>query len=176
MPDAATPKLYNVQPSETAITAVNANQAAALPTNGAGVVPYDGGMGTPAEVPSRKASALDGVRIPGKQPTTIRRRIHALFTQCPWLQAADVNAVLRYIRIMDRFLKKAAYLDKLPAARPDKGDLAPRKLDADLRADSAELTKLEQALGITASARAALGVNVARGMDLASQMAGNDGG
>ncbi len=137
----------------------------------------------PERMPPRRASALIGVRIPGKQPATIRRRIHALYTQCPWLQAADVNAALRYIRIMDRFLKKAAYLDKLPPARPDKGDLAPRKLDADLRADSAELTKLEQALGVTVSAKMALGVDIGRlkAFDAASEVQrlraerGNDG-
>ena len=132
------------------LSALSPDLAAPTSANGSGVVPNDGDSRTPKRVPN-----LDGVRIPGKQPATIRRRVRALYAHCSWLQPADLNAVLRYVRIMDRFLRKMAYLDKLPPVRPDKGDIAPRKMDADLRADSAELTKLESALGITASARAA---------------------
>ena len=141
--------------------------------NGAGVGPYRPSSGTPSK---GRSVALDGVRIPGKQPATIRRRIHAVYDQHPWLQPGDLNAVVRYVRIMDRFLRKVAYLDRLPPVKTDGLDVAERKLDAALRSDNTELSRLEHQLGLTARSRAELGLDVAKGLTLAELMSAPEGG
>lgn len=149
---------------ERKLSAVNANQAAALPTNGSAAVAV-----------IDRPPALVGVAIPSRD-RQVRRHVVALFEFCTWLSRPDVAAAVRWAILSLKFRRLAERLDGMPDGGLLTASGDPRKALGELRALSGEITKLEQALGITASARAALGVNVARGMDLASQMAGNDGG
>lgn len=100
---------------------------------------------------------LDGVAIPGGKAHTLRRFVYDVYEQCPHLGPADVRAVARYGALSLRFMRGERRLREL-------GDLTlagdPRKLVAEQRALSGELSRLERDLGITIGARAALGVSV----------------
>ncbi|TMB70443.1 MAG: hypothetical protein E6J43_01950 [Chloroflexi bacterium] len=69
---------------------------------------------------------------------------------------------MRWAILFARFVKMAEHLDKLPVVKVSGADAEPRKLDGELRATSAELSRLEQSLGVTASARSALGLNLSK--------------
>ncbi len=124
--------------------------------------------------------ALIGVAIPSRN-RTIRRRVVALYRECSWLTGADVAAAMRWAVLGEKFKRLSEVLDRLPnesgviKASKAGDDLEPRKALGELRALSGEMTKLETSLGLTASARAALGVNVNRLQDLASAMSADDG-
>lgn len=150
-------------------------QTLSEPANGSGAVAHDQ---TAIDTRSAaKPAPLDGVSVPTRN-RTIRRRVYALYSTCSWLTGADVGAAVRWATLTEKFRRLSEMLDRLPeggTVKVSKGDLEPRKALAELRALSSEITKLETALGITASARAALGVNITRGLDLAQQMARSDG-
>ena len=144
--------------------------------------PYQASMAQTANVPaapptngSRAVSRTDrpvgliGVAIPSRN-RTVRRRVVALYRECVWLTGADVATAMRWAVLGDKFRRLAEVLDKLPVVKVSGDDAEPRKALGELRALSGEMTKLEAALGITAVARAALGVNVTRLQDLASAM------
>ncbi len=123
-------------------------------------------------VTEARPPALVGHRIGTRNPT-VRRLVVGLFTECPWLSRADLPAAVRWGVLSEKFRRLAAVLDRLPDGGVITVQGDPRKALGELRALSGEITRLEQALGITAAARAALGVNVAR-LDLASAMARGD--
>lgn len=142
-------------------------QAASVPA----VTPQNGSR---AVAPVDRPPALVGVAIPSRNGT-IRRRVIALYRECSWLTGADVSAAVRWAVLGEKFRRLAELLDRSPeggVVKVSGGDLEPRKALAELRALSGEMTKLEAALGITASARAALGVNAGRLKDLAEAMSG----
>ncbi len=122
------------------------------------------GVGVEREPTTRRRMVrpenLDGVAIPGGRTSTLRRVVFDVYSQCPHLGPADVRAVARYAALSLRFMRGERRLREL-------GDLTqagdPRKLVAEQRALSGELSRLERDLGVTVSARAGLGLDVARG-------------
>ena len=110
--------------------------------------------------------ALQGVRIPSRN-ATVRRAVVDLYRVCDWLSVADLPAATRWGYLFVRFRRLADVLDRLPPVKVAGGDAEPRKLDAELRAFSMEMGRLETQLGITVTARASLGVDVARMRKLA---------
>ena len=149
---------------EKPISALSGPVPAMRPQNGSRAVAHAG-----------RPDVLIGVAIPSRN-RTVRRRVLALYQVCEWLTGADVSAAVRWAVLGEKFRRLAEVLDRLPnesgVVKVGKdSDLEPRKALGELRALSGEMTKLEAALGITASARAALGVNVTRLQDLASAMA-----
>jgi len=108
--------------------------------------------------------ALQDRRIPSRN-ATVRRRAVDLYRECSWLTGADLPAAVRWGTLTEKFRRLAQFLDRLPeggVVRVVAGDVVPYKaLEALLRLN-AEITKLEAALGITAAARAGLGVDVGR--------------
>ncbi len=141
-------------------SALNANVPAVPSANGAGVVAHAG-----------RPDGLIGVAIPSRN-RTIRRRVTALYRDCEWLTGADVAAATRWAVLGEKFRRLAEVLDKLPVVNVSGGDAEPRKALGELRALSGEMTKLENSLGLTASARSNLGVNVGmiRKLDAASEV------
>ena len=115
--------------------------------------------------------ALQGQRIPSRNGT-VRRYVVTLYEACSWLTVADLPAATRWAHLFDRFRRRAEILDKLPVVKVTSDDAEPRKLDAEQRATSTAMDRIEAALGITATARAALGVDITR----MRKLAGDDGG
>lgn len=132
--------------------------------------------GADAVAVTDRPDGLIGVAIPSRN-RTIRRRVTALYRECEWLTGADVAAATRWAVLGDKFRRLAEVLDRLPneaaVVKVSKdADLEPRRALGELRALSGELTKLENSLGLTAAARAALGVDVGRmrNFDAASEV------
>lgn len=153
-----------------------AQEGAGLVVDRAAII--DTRMSAPAK--RGRPPVLADVPIPGGKALAprVRTAIYSLFWECGWLTPADLPGVVRWARLSDMFNRLAALADKLPPVRLSaKGDDAqPRAAWGELRALDTRITALEAALGVTASARAALGVNVARLGDLAELMAeGGDG-
>ena len=111
--------------------------------------------------------------IPSRN-ATVRRRVREVIDTCGYEPTtADVFAMVRWAHVYEKWRRIAEQLDEQGEVK--KGDGEPRKLlDAWVRL-SAELRSLESALGLTASARAALGVNLLRGHDLAELMSESQG-
>ena len=145
-----------------------------LPTQAAPIPAVPPANGARAVAVTDRPDGLVGVAIPSRN-RTIRRRVLALYRECSWLTGADVAAAMRWATLGEKFRRLSEVLDKLPVVKVSSDDAEPRKALAELRALSGEMTKLESALGITATARAALGVNVNRLQDLASAMSADDG-
>lgn len=121
--------------------------------------------GASAVAVTDRPDGLIGVAIPSRN-RSVRRRVLALYQVCEWLTAADVSAATRWAVLGEKFRRLAEVLDRLPAeaavVKISSADLEPRKALGELRALSGEMTKLEAALGITATARAGLGVDLNR--------------
>ena len=143
------------------LSAVGAADRASSALNGSGHV----------SVSASRPLALVGVRIPSRN-AVVRRNVVALFRECSWLMRADVPASVRWGVLGEKFRKLAAHLDRLPDGGVVRANGDPRKALGELRALSAEVTRLEASLGITASARASLGVDLSRMKDLGALVAG----
>lgn len=120
---------------------------------------------------------LEGVAIPSRN-RTIRRRVFALYWECNWLAGGDISAAVRWAVLGEKFRRLAELLDRFPeggVVRVSVADLEPRKALGELRAISGEMSRLETALGLTAAARASLGVNLTHMKDLAAAMSSGDG-
>ncbi len=133
-------------------------------------------IGAGAVAGTDRPDGLIGVAIPSRN-RTIRRRVTALYRECEWLTGADVAAAVRWAILGEKLRRLAEVLDRLPneaaVVKVSKdADLEPRKALGELRALSGEVTKLENSLGLTASARSNLGVNVGmiRKLDAASEV------
>jgi len=124
---------------------------------------------------SNRPPALQDRRIPSRN-ATVRRRVVDLYRECSWLTGADLAAAVRWGTLSEKFRRMAQFLDRLPeggTVRADKGDVkAYRALETLLRLNG-EIAKLEAALGVTAAARAGLGVDLGRmrSLDTASRVA-----
>ena len=145
-------------------------QTTPTPANGSGDVPVSAAGGDEGKVTESRPAVLVGVRIPSRNPT-VRRNVVALFGECSWLSRADLPAAVRWGTLTEKFRRLAQLLDGLPEGGVVTIAGEPRKALGELRALSGELSRLESALGITAAARAALGVNVMLAQDLATAMA-----
>ena len=124
----------------------------------------------------KRPLALQDRRIPSRN-ATVRRHVVDLYWVCSWLTGADLAAATRWGTLSVKFRRLAEFLDRLPeggVVRADKGDVKAYKALETLLRLNAEITKLEAALGVTAAARSALGLNVMRMGDLASAMAGQE--
>ena len=146
-----------------------AGRSAAL--SGPGEVSLSGPPDADKPAPPARPLALQGRRIPSRNATA-RRHVIALYREATWLTGADLPAVVRWAVLTVKFGRLAEALDRLPDGGVVKADGDPRKGLGELRALSGEITRLESALGVTASARAALGVSIQRMSDLATLMAG----
>ena len=141
--------------------------AATLPAptsdNGAGDVAKTAVVAPRQRVPETRPEALQGRQIPSRN-RRVRRLTLRLYEECHWLTAADLPAAVRWATFSERFRRMAQTLDKLPTVKAATAgnDGEPRRLDAELRATSAEMGRLESQLGLTASARASLGVDLTR--------------
>ena len=132
-----------------------------LPTQAASTPAVPPANGARAVAVTDRPDGLIGVAIPSRN-RTVRRRVQALYRECQWLIGADVAAAMRWATLGEKFRRLSEVLDKLPVVKVSSDDAEPRKALAELRALSGEMTKLESALGITATARAALGVDLNR--------------
>ena len=120
-----------------------------------------------------RPAALVGVRIPSRNENA-RSLVVRVYEENPHLQRADLWAVTRYAELSWKFRRLAERMERMEDGGLVRSDGEPRKLLAELRSLSDTLLRHERDLGITASSRAALGVNVTRLRDLAAAMA--DGG
>jgi hypothetical protein len=138
----------------------------AMPESGQHPVPIK------QHVPHRN-TAISGRVIPARD-AFVRREVARLYSEATWLAATDMSAAIRYVTLAKRFVRMAQHLEEKDSVTNLKGE--PLAMDAALRATSAELSRLEAQLGLTASARAALGVDLARMQDLATAMSAKESG
>lgn len=155
------------------LSTVGPSEALPTPVAGAFSVPVrvvnDDFVDVSFPAANHRPPPLVGRRIPSRS-ASVRRRVVALYDECHWLTGADLPAATRWATLHGRFQRIAERLDALPVVRDDD---EPRKLEGELRALSATLSGLERDLGITASARAALGVNIARIADPSALLRGS---
>jgi len=137
--------------------------------DGAGLVPVSAPSAGAGAAPEARPPALVGRRIPSRN-SRVRRLVVALYFEASWLAGADLPAAVRWATLSEKFRRLAQHLDNLPEGGVVKVDGDPRKALGELRALSGEITRLENALGITAAPRAGLGVNLGRMEDLAVSM------
>ena len=122
-----------------------------------------------AITPARPA-VLRRFPIPSKS-MPVRRLVVKLYETSPHLARSDVWTAIRWATMTLKFQSLAAYMDKLAEGGTVRADGEPRKLLTELRALADSISRHEQALGVSAASRAALGVDILRGADLASLMA-----
>jgi hypothetical protein len=132
------------------------------------VVPQNG---SDAVKTSARPLALVGVRIPSRH-VNARQLVVRVYEENPHLQRADLWAVTRYAELSWKFRRLAERMEEMPGGGLMRADMEPRKLLSELRVLSETLLRHERDLGITAAARAGLGVDLGRlqSMDLASAM------
>ncbi len=149
--------MAGVDGEDDQLSVVSAPQRATAPVNGASDVAEKG----------RQRRVLSPSRA-------VRNRVREMILSLGYEPTpGDIHALTRWAHLFEVWRRMAARLDRDGFLRQD-GD--PKKLLAEWRALSAELSRLEAALGITAAARAALGVDVARMRDLAGAMADRGAG
>ena len=128
------------------------------------VVAAGNGAGAVAQL--GRPSALVGVAIPSRD-RTVRRMVVDLYTRCPHLTAADIYAAARACHLYRKIERLGRDLEDRGLFRAD-GD--PRKAIGEWRQLMAEARAHEAALGITAAARAAMGVDIAKGQGFAERV------
>ncbi len=105
--------------------------------------------------------------VPSRNPT-VRRRVREMAEKLGYgPTAGDLYALTRWAHLFEVWRRVGERMDREGVS---KADGEPRKLLAEWRALSSELSRLEAALGLVARDRAALGVDIARLHDLASLM------
>lgn len=108
--------------------------------------------------PLDRPSGLQGVAIPSRD-RSVRRMVVGLYERCPHLSEADVYAAARLCHLYRKIERIGKDLQDRGLFKAD-GD--PRKAISEWRQLMAEARAHEAALGITAAARAALGVDISR--------------
>lgn len=101
----------------------------------------------------------------------VRRLVEKAFQLCPWLTPTDRPTVQAWAETVK--LKAVCFmaLERSNPYRADDGDLVGRRLLGDyIRLGSLELSYAKE-LGLTPTSRISLGVDLARGVDLAAQAA-----
>ena len=105
----------------------------------------------------------------------VRRLVAKAYDLCPWLTPTDHPTVQAWAEVVK--LKAVAFmaLERSSPYREHNGDLVGRRLLSDyMRLGSLELSYAKE-LGLTPASRVSLGVDMARGLDLAAEMARRDG-
>ena len=97
----------------------------------------------------------------------MRRMVGELYSRCPHLTGADVYATARLCHLYRKIERLGRDLEVRGLFRAD-GD--PRKAIGEWRQLLAEARGHEAALGITAAARAAMGVDIAKGQGFAERV------
>ena len=113
--------------------------------------------------------ALVGIRIPSRNENA-RQLVVRVYEENAHLQRADLWAVTRYAELSWKGRRLAELMERLPDDGLMRKDLEPRKLLSELRALSDTLLRHERDLGITAVARAAMGVHIAMGQGFAEKV------
>ncbi len=134
----------------------------------------DGGPASPVQTDSGRVAppdrppGLQDVAIPSRD-RSVRRMVVGLFERCPHLSEADVYAAARLCHLYRKIERIGKDLQDRGLFKAD-GD--PRKAISEWRQLMAEARAHEAALGITAAARAALGVDVGkmRSLDAAAKV------
>jgi len=101
----------------------------------------------------------------------VRRLVAKAYGLCPWLTPTDLPTVRAWAEVVK--LKAVAFvaLERANPYRLDDGDLVGRRLLGDYRALATLELAYAKELGLTPASRVSLGVDLARGLDLASSMA-----
>lgn len=144
---------------------------AALPSPAAHAAPSNGGRAT---YQVARPPALVGAVLPGRD-RNIRKKAMRLFFEHPHLSLGDWRAAYRYVELADRLIPRL--FDNLHSNGMFAASGDPRKANETLRGYMGEARAHEKDLGLTAGARASLGLTVGRMRDLASAMSeeGHDG-
>ncbi len=127
----------------------------------------DGGPASPVQAAAvtvnvtARPAALVGVRIPSRNENA-RQLVVRVYEENPHLQRADLWAVTRYAELSWKFRRLSELMERMGDAGLVRQDLEPRKLLSELRALSDSILRHERDLGVTASSRAALGVDIGR--------------
>lgn len=116
------------------------------------------GNGSRVVAPPDRPPALQNVAVPSRD-RSVRRTVVDLFERCPHLTEADVYAAARLCHLYRKIERIGKDLQDRGLFKAD-GD--PRKAISEWRQLMAEARAHEAALGITAAARAALGVDISR--------------
>lgn len=122
-------------------------------------------------VTTMRPEPLRGVRVPSRSMPA-RRLVVQLYEACPHLSRADLWTAVRWAELSLKFRRLSEYLDMQPEGGVVRMDGEPRKALSEFRQLADAISRHEQALGVSAAARASLGVNVGRMADLAALMAG----
>jgi P27 family predicted phage terminase small subunit len=77
-----------------------------------------------------------------------------------WDPHSDLPVLVRYIRLLDRWLRYDELLGRAPLVQGSRGQLRPNPLAARLDAVEAQVHVLEEHLGLTPSARMRLGLSL----------------
>lgn len=131
-----------------------------IDTNGNVPSPTPNGNGVVTH--ANRPSGLIGVPIRSRD-RKVRELVVDLFARCDWLSAPDAYAATRLCHLYRKIERLGADLEDRGLFKAD-GD--PRKAITEWRQLMAEARAHEAALGITAVARAQLGVDVMRGRAL----------
>jgi hypothetical protein len=107
---------------------------------------------------ANRPAALIGVPIRSRD-RKVREIVVAMFRDCEWLTAPDAPAATRLAHLYRKIERLGADLESRGMFKAD-GD--PRKAIGEWRQLMAEARAHESALGLTASSRAALGVDIGR--------------
>ena len=121
---------------------------------------------------SARPPALVGVRIPSRSEN-VRQLVVRVYEENLHLHRADLWAVTRYAELSWKFRRLSELIDRMEdgnGAGYLRKDMEPRRVLSELRALSGELLRHEGALGITAAARAAMGVDIAKGQGFAERV------
>ena len=141
----------------------------ALSGAGRAVVAQDGSGSV--KIAARPA-ALVGVRIPSRNENA-RSLVVGIYQENPHLRRADLWAVTRYAELSWKFRRLSELIDRMEdgnGAGYLRKDHEPRRVLSELRALSGELLRHEAALAVTAAARAAMGVDIAKGQGFAERV------
>ena len=101
----------------------------------------------------------------------VRRLVAKAYDLCPWLTPTDWSTVQAWAETVK--LKAVCFvaLERTNPYREDNGDLVGRRLLQDyMRLGSLELAFAKE-IGLTPAARVSMGVDLAKGLDLAAQAA-----
>ena len=102
---------------------------------------------------------------------SVRRLVAKAYELCPWLTATDRPVIASWAEVVK--LKSICYtaLEKSGVYSEMDGDLIPKRLLNEYRMLSQLELSYAKELGLTPASRISLGVDLARGLDLAAQMA-----